>query len=227
MQRTRISERVKKKLRQETENRCPICGEDNEFTFEYHHIKPVAEGGKSEEKNLILLCSNCHSKVTHSQIEESEILRVKKLLSNDYYQYRAKKTARNVIDFSGINKGQVANNIEKIEIKTQNKTVKINPPPGAIASSLLHRNYIKSLVDKYHKFKKSEVGQEKMKYSILHDSIKREFGAKWDMIPLERFNDLSAYLQDRIDKTILGKIHKAKGRRSYSTFEEYIDKHCR
>ncbi len=30
-----------------------------------HHIKPVSEGGTNDEKNLILLCPNCH-KMAHS-----------------------------------------------------------------------------------------------------------------------------------------------------------------
>ena len=223
MSKTRISERTKKKLRQQAKNLCPTCGEDDEFTFQYHHIKPLAQGGKSEEQNLILLCANCHSKVTHGKIEESEILRVKELLSSGNHPHTLLKTASNVVSFTGgTNSGHIAN---KIEIKTQNKTVKVSPPVGAIASSLMHRNYTKYLIDRYHEFKKSETGSGNMRYSVLYRSMQREFGAKWDMIPLGRFGELSAYLQSRIDNTILGKNQKAKGRKNSSTFEEYRDKY--
>ena len=64
-----------------------------------------------------------------------------------------------------------------------------------------------------------------MNYNILYASIKRKFGAKWDMIPMERFDDLSEYLQQQIDKTSLGKNYKSKGRKNYSTFSEYRDKY--
>ena len=228
MTRERIYERVKKALRQQAENRCPLCGEDDEFTFQYHHIKPVSEGGESKEPNLILLCSNCHSRATHGQIEKSEIEKVKQSLGNRNHSHTTPKTESDIINFQGRNKGQVANKIEnKIEIKTENKTVKLNPPSGAIASSLAHKNYTKYLIDRYHEFKKSEIGQKSMKYAVLYKSITRKFGAKWDMIPLGRFDELAVYLQDRIDNTILGKTHKANSRRNYSTFEEYCDKYCK
>ncbi len=128
-----------------------------------------------------------------------------------------------VINFSGgINQGVVAN---KVEIKNTKKQVKFEAPQGAIASSLLHRNYTKYLIDRYHEFKKAEVGKEKMNYKIFYASIKRKFGAKWDLIPIERFEELTFYLQERIDKTILGKNKKATNSKSYSTFNEYLSKH--
>lgn len=34
---------------------------------EFHHIIPVSEGGENTEKNLILLCPNCH-KLAHSGV---------------------------------------------------------------------------------------------------------------------------------------------------------------
>ncbi|HAT7636092.1 TPA: HNH endonuclease, partial [Vibrio cholerae] len=54
----------------------------------------------------------------------------------------------------------------------------------------------------------------------------RKFGAKWDMVPIDRFLELSTYIQDRIEKTVLGKKLKAQGKKSYSTFEEYLAKNC-
>ena len=205
---------------------CPICGEEDVTTFEIHHIKPIAEGGKTTEENLILLCSNCHSKVTHSEIEASEIIKLRISLRDGNRSRKTGNTSSNVINFpKGVNQGTIANVVNKTEIVTQNKTVRINPPDGSIASNLVHRNYIKKLIDRYHGFKESEVGREGMKRAILYSSIKRKFGAKWDMIPMERFDELSEFLQQRIDKTILGKTFKSRGRKNYSTFSEYCDKH--
>ena len=63
-----------------------------------------------------------------------------------------------------------------------------------------------------------------MKRPIFYGTIKREFVAKWDMIALERFEELSIYIQTRIDKTRLGKNQKAKNVGRYSTFQEHQEK---
>jgi len=128
----------------------------------------------------------------------------------------------NILNFTGNNEGIVGNNIE---IKTIRKNVKISAPQGTIASSAIHRNYSKYLIDRYHEFKMADVGKEKMKYTILYSAIKREFGAKWDMISLEKFYELSSFLQKRIDRTILGKNKTANKIKRYSCFEEYSVKH--
>lgn len=129
----------------------------------------------------------------------------------------------NVVNFTGgSNYGVVAN---KVELKNTKQRVQLEAPTGTIASSALHRNYAKRLIDRYHEFKKAEVGKAEMKYSMLYGAIKRKCGAKWDLIPLVRFEELAAYLQDRIDETVLGKNNKAKGIKSYSTFEEYVTKY--
>ena len=69
--------------------------------------------------------------------------------------------------------------------------------------------------------------------AVLHDpayreanagALKGQFGAKWDMIALDKFDLLSTYIQKRIDKTVLGKNMKANNQIRYSTFEEFIDK---
>lgn len=229
-----IPEKIKKKIYQESGMVCPMCGEEDVATFEIHHIKPISEGGETEERNLILLCSSCHSKVTHGGIKKSNILKLKQSLHN-VNRSQSHKTAQshktesvpsNVINFpKGINQGIIANVINKTKIVTPRNTVKMSPPDGSIASDLMHKNYIKYLIDRYHKFKEADVGRKEMKYSILYSSIKRKFGAKWDMIPMERFDELSGYLQQRIDGTILGKTHKSRKQKNYSEFLEYCEKH--
>lgn len=129
----------------------------------------------------------------------------------------------NTVNFSGgTNYGYVANTIE---VKTENKKVQLAPPSGTIASSAIHRNYAKYLIDRYHEFKKAHTGKKKMNYSIIYSAIKREFGAKWDHVQLSRFDLLAEYLQGRIDRTVLGKNNKANGKKSFSTFAEYCAKH--
>lgn len=129
----------------------------------------------------------------------------------------------NVVNFSGgSNYGYIAN---KIEVKNQKKQIRIEAPSGTIASSAIHRNYTKYLIDRYHEFKKADVGKANMNFTIFYDAIKREFGAKWDHIQLSRFELVVTYIQQRIERTVLGKNNKANGKKLYSTFTEYCAKH--
>ena len=64
-----------------------------------------------------------------------------------------------------------------------------------------------------------------MKYPVFYQQIKKRFGAKWDMIPLQLFDALIVYIQSRIDKTKHGRIQKAHGKKNYSEFDEYLKKY--
>ena len=207
---------------------------------EIHHIVPQASGGKDTEDNAAPLCPNCHSKYganpekrkiiremrdswyercSQSSFTTPEVKDMSEDLTNNVINLKTNKGVMTNV----VNLGTVIHNYDKKA--SRNKTAKITPPDGAIASSLMHKNYIKHLIDRYHDFKKSHIGPQKMKYPILYGSIKRKFGAKWDMIPIERFDSLAEFLQKRIDRTILGKTRKSKGQKNYSTFSEYVDKY--
>ena len=41
-------------------------------------------------------------------------------------------------------------------------------------------------------------------------------------LPIEKFKELTIYIQTRIDKTTLAKM-KGQGHKNYSTFSEYVD----
>lgn len=230
-------ESLKKKVRARANFRCCVC---QEIDVEIHHIVPHADGGKDTEDNAAPLCPNCHS-TYGANPEKRKIIRE---MRDRWYERCSQAScttpevkkisedaANNVINFPKTNKGIMTNFvncgtiIQNYDKKTpRNKTAKMAPPAGAIASSLMHKNYIKRLIDRYHEFKKADVGKEEMKYPILYKNINRKFGAKWDMIPIERFDSLSEYIQWRIDRTILGKNRKSKGKKNYSTFSEYVDK---
>jgi len=45
------------------ENRCFICGENNENVLEDHHIIPRRYDGGDDDENLVTLCSNCHQAI--------------------------------------------------------------------------------------------------------------------------------------------------------------------
>ncbi|WP_321392214.1 HNH endonuclease signature motif containing protein [uncultured Desulfuromusa sp.] len=222
MVRKSIPEKIKKKIFQEANMCCPICGESEVTTFEIHHIQPFSESPDHSEENLILLCSNCHAKVTAQEISETEILRLKISLLSGTHKIPQKNQPQNIVTLSdSINSGVVANTVN---IKTTKKTVKVNPPKGTIGASPNHRNYTKHLIDRYHEFKLADVGKENMKYTIIYSAIKKKFGSKWDFINIENFDKLVSLLHYRIDQTILGKVKKAKKIKRYSSFEEYLHK---
>ncbi|HGP4722135.1 TPA: HNH endonuclease, partial [Vibrio cholerae O1] len=215
-----IPERLKKKIYQEANMTCPNCGERDVSTFEIHHIQPFVDVKKHEERNLILLCSNCHSKATVGELTEIEVLRLKVGLISSSSGQSKETMPSNVITLDSVkNHGVIAN---QVTLNNSPAKVVLLPAVGSIASSLKHQNYIKYLIDKYHAYKIVEVGKSNMKYPVFYNALKRKFGAKWDMVPIDRFLELSTYIQDRIEKTVLGKKLKAQGKKSYSTFEEYL-----
>lgn len=59
-----VSRTVQKKIFQEANSRCSFCGENEVATLQIHHIKSRADGGGNEAENLILVCANCHTKIT-------------------------------------------------------------------------------------------------------------------------------------------------------------------
>lgn len=67
-----------------------------------------------------------------------------------------------------------------------------------------------------------KTGKGDYKYMALHNALKREFGTEWKLLGEDRFKDVVAYLQRRIDNTFIGRLNGSKGRRNYSSFEEWI-----
>jgi HNH endonuclease len=64
MQRPKISEKTKAKIRLIAKNRCGYCLCQQEYVWdilEIDHIYPLAKGGKTSEENLWLICSTCNN----------------------------------------------------------------------------------------------------------------------------------------------------------------------
>jgi 5-methylcytosine-specific restriction endonuclease McrA len=62
---------IKKEIILRDKNTCKLCYEtcaDNKA--QVHHIIPVSNGGLDERKNLVLLCSDCHTLVHQSGWEK-------------------------------------------------------------------------------------------------------------------------------------------------------------
>jgi hypothetical protein len=224
MQKTKdIPARVKKLIIQESAGICSFCSERDVSTLEFHHIHGKDIPDPHAPENLIYVCKNCHGKITAGQISETDVDLKKRILKYSDNKNKNLAGISNVINFSGkINAGTIANVVHfhgRPQIKTTNQ-----PLQGTIGAELLKRNYLKHLIDRYHEFAKAEKGQG-YKYVVFYQSINRRYGAKWDMIPLQQFEECCVYVQYRINNTVLGKNRKARGQSNYSSFSEYCNKY--
>lgn len=100
-------------------------------------------------------------------------------------------------------------------------------PVGSIGRDLALRNYVRYLVERYHRFRQADSsfgsGPARFSYAVIFKNIEREFKAPTYFIAEARFNELVEYLQQRIDRTILGKRNRARGIRNYTSPEEFAD----
>lgn len=215
-----IPAKTKKLIFQEAQSRCPFCDESDVNVLEIHHITEQTDGGGNEPSNLILVCSNCHSKITSGSITKLEVVSMKTKLSQSSHSPESTTKPSNIINITGGQHSGVIANV--VNLKTSRKRPpKLSYPEGSIGSNLLFRNYVKYLIDRYNEFKKANRTVSDFHYAVVYRSIQAQFKAKWDFIPIERFTDLVVFLQNRIDKTILGKVQKARSYRNYESLEEF------
>jgi hypothetical protein len=89
----------------------------------------------------------------------------------------------------------------------------------------MQRNYIRYLVERYHRFRETDSsfgsGPARFSYAVIFKNIEREFKAPTYFIPQARFEALAEYLRQRVDRTVLGKRNRARGIRNYASPEEF------
>ncbi len=228
----------------------PIVEESETVTGVICHIKARSVGGPrydahqtDEERhsfaNLILLCAR-HSKLIDSEPERytADVLREMKgeherggwieLSQSDAHKAELLLKSYRAISFTVGGHVMVDSpgsvQASTVVFRSQKKTVKIAAPAGSVASDLSSLNYIKHLIEQYQEFAKHQPGRE-YRYAAIYAAIKRRFGAKWDYVPLGQFDDLVLFLQQRVDRTMLGCMNRSKGFPNYSTFAEYRAKY--
>ena len=104
-----------------------------------------------------------------------------------------------------------------VTIKVTKGSVKLAPHPDSIGGSLPHRNHVQHLIETYNTF--ASDGRQNYSHAAIYAIVKKEFKAHWLHVPRDRFADLVAFLQHRIDRTRLGRINHGKGHKNYSTFD--------
>jgi len=190
--------------------------------------------------NLILLCE-IHHKIVDADEEKYTIewlQGIKAKHENDGSielsvddARRASQLLRSYLSISAAPKSKVMINspggiqTDKLNIITKKAKITTPPHPNSIAAHLEERNYIKYLIARYNEYQHADKEKvDRYKYMAISKAIKREFGAKWDEISIEYFDNLTNYLQHRIIKSKIGRIRNAHGQKCFSSYEEWLKK---
>lgn len=72
--------KVRSELQKEISSICPFCTNDDVGQFQIHHIDE--DPSNNEHFNLLLLCPNCHSKITKEDISRQDVIDKKLNLRN-------------------------------------------------------------------------------------------------------------------------------------------------
>ena len=113
--------------------------------------------------------------------------------------------------------------INNVRGSGRRKSVASVPTVGTVGTDAAKRAYVAHLYDRLFKFTSAIP-----KYSngragaTIARKIREKFGATWTNVPIERYDDLVAYLKNEIDKTPIGRKNTSRGVRNYSTYEEFI-----
>ena len=76
----RFSEQELQRLRNLKGTKCSNCGCEVGNHIVFHHIIPIAAGGKNIDSNIVPLCTNCHYKIhnisNNNKISHSELTKI-------------------------------------------------------------------------------------------------------------------------------------------------------
>lgn len=170
--RPKISPKTKAILQKEINSECPICQNQEVEYFEIHHIDENPENNVLT--NLLLLCSNCHTKITKGDISEYKIKQIKSDLplminslqfvsaviesdscawevsdKNDFAFFRTDdkdKSPFPIINFTIINHGNKIVVLKKIQVNVKNLPRGISgiPQPTVLKALAIYQMQVAS-----------------------------------------------------------------------------------
>lgn len=217
--------KVRAELQKEISSKCPFCNCTDVGHFQIHHIDE--NPSNNQMLNLILVCPTCHSKITKGDYSPMEVLQKKITLLQAVGN--PTQSLSNLMTFNGKVLNSIIGNNNKVTIKQTSRSIKKiiqKYPKGCIGFDNNRANYIAYLIDRYNKFKEYELNEEKINYAIFSSNLKKKYkiGPTRSLynLSIEKFEELVAYIQLKIEGTKLAKM-KGKSHKNYSTFKEYID----
>lgn len=229
---------------------APIAESSGTVTGEVCHIRALNVGGprydpnqtpeeRNAAPNLVLMCGR-HHKIIDTETgtftvarlqsikqahEEKGVAEISPAAARIAQQLQASCGDVTIVGNSGNVAIQSPGTIQAhtVNIKnTRSKGPSIQPPPSSIGAAQAKVAYCQHLIDRYQEYQKADqTGKSDFKYMAIHQALKRMFGTSWKLLGEERFDDVVAFLHQRIDATILGKLNRGKGRPNYSVFENW------
>jgi hypothetical protein len=171
------------------------------------------------------MCPICHSKITKGDISQTEVIGVKHTLLQ-CARLSENTIAKQENTFNGnVNQSVIGNN-NQITYHVH-KTNKDKYPAGCIGHEITKANYVSYLITRYHEYKEWQVGKDEMRYALFPSQLKKRYkiGKQRTIyhVPINKFEELVAYIQSRIGETALAKINSRKGQNiHFQSYEEYV-----
>lgn len=214
---------LQKQVFQEAASCCAFCNEKSVPALEIHHIDEDRTNNAFE--NLILVCSTCHSKITHGEISQADVLVQKRIMQSQAQSNRTAlpHSSQNVTVAHTQNTGIIAN---VVTIRGKG-TPKTNYPNDSIGADTIKNGYIHYLYGRYVECRKGDASFGAIAHSQrfhpgeLHRTIRSKFKTQTFFIHVSRFCELVEYMQGRIDQTILGRYNRSRHQPNYQSFEAY------
>lgn len=133
-----------------------------------------------------------------------------------------KTSTSNIVKIAGDVSGSIFANTIYLDGKRPSR---MNHPAGSIGANLHKKNYIQYLITRYYKYRdadKSYGATRDFSHAEIHKSIESKFKVKTYFVPEHRFEEVSNYVKQRIDRTILGKNNAKKGILNHESFDNFI-----
>jgi len=212
-----LSKTVEKRVFQQAISHCVFCPEADVASLQVHHI----DGDPSHNaiENLLLVCANCHTKITAGVLSEADVRLKKRQLE---WSPAATGAAVSVSISNSRFRGDIAQTITKV---TTPRTPRVRHPDGSLGADLERRGYVDYLIARYFEFRDADVHYGRRggySHAELHKTIQREFGCRTFFMPIEYFPRLVEFLQMRINRTIKGKHNAGGGIRNYHSYDEHV-----
>lgn len=221
-QRKTVSALTSKKLYQEADNRCPFCGAEDVAVLEIHHIDGDPSSNKIE--NLIVVCGNCHSKITRGEISPADVHAKKMELfwTHKASPRRAEKSPRPsvIVSATSVSDSIIANTVTF----GRKRSPRMQYPVDSIGADTIKKGYIDYLIKRYFDYRQADASYGSFRsfnHAEIHTTIQRKFKAKTFFIHVSRFEELSDYIKGRVDQTIQGRNNRSRGIQNYDSFESY------
>lgn len=134
-------------------------------------------------------------------------------------RYSLPSTARDgpLINVGAQHAGQIVNVVGPTTIKTQRPKIQRAPIPGTVGANPYMKGEVEKLVKRLGDFRCWQKGKDKAPsiFPAIYRKYLSDKGCAVFDTPQERFEEAVEYFHEKIDNTMLGRINKGKGQRSY------------